>query len=169
MATDWTQFTKSIVIKTSKEKLYHAFASRAGMEHWFLRECNYKNSNAERLAAEDLVPAGTTYHWLWWGWGDDTNENGEILQANGEDMFEFTFNANGKNNMNVKVSILPEGNEWRVNLHQYNVPTDEESKGWYFVGCGEGWTFYLSNLKSMMEGGIDLRNKNESIQNVINK
>lgn len=169
MAQDWTQFSKSITIKTSKEKLYHAFASRAGMEFWFLRECNYKNDKGESLPPGSLVPSGTFYTWLWWGWSDETNENGKVLQANGDDLFEFTFNANGKNDMKVKVSLSPEGDEWRVPLHQYNIPTDDESKAWYFVGCGEGWTFYLANLKSMLEGGIDLRNKNESIQKVINK
>jgi hypothetical protein len=38
----------------------------------------------------------------------------------------------------------------------------------YHLGCKTGWTFYLANLKSLMEGGIDLRNKNEKIQRVIN-
>ena len=37
-----------------------------------------------------------------------------------------------------------------------------------YIGCGEGWTFYLANLKSMLEGGIDLRNKNDKIKGVIN-
>lgn len=36
------------------------------------------------------------------------------------------------------------------------------------VGCGEGWVFYLANLKSILEGGIDLRNKNDAIRNVLN-
>lgn len=168
MSHDWTQFTKSITVKTTRQKLYHAFASREGMEQWFLRECDYKNGRGESIPAGMQVPAGTSYSWLWWGWNDDTNENGKIIQANGDDIFEFTFNANGKNNMNVKVSFQCEGDEWRVNLHQYNIPTDDESKAWYYVGCGEGWTFYLANLKSILEGGIDLRNKDESIKKVIN-
>jgi len=106
----------------------------------------------------------------------DTVESGQVLQANGIDVFEFTFNANGKNNMNIKISLHAEGNEWRVSLHQYNIPIDEynipideESKTMYHVGCGEGWTFYLTNLKSVMEGGIDLRNKDEKVKKVINK
>jgi hypothetical protein len=36
------------------------------------------------------------------------------------------------------------------------------------VGCGEGWTFYLTNLKSILEGGVDLRNKEMKLKNVIN-
>ena len=31
----------------------------------------------------------------------------------------------------------------------------------------EGWIFYLANLKSVLEGGLDLRNKRMEITNVI--
>ncbi len=167
MAQDWTSFTKSITVKTTAEKLYHAFATRAGMEEWFLRKCDYKNANGISLAHDEYAKEGDSYTWLWFGYDDNTIEHGKILQANGSNIFEFTFNANGKNDMKVIVNFKEEG-EWRVNLQQYNIPTDDESKAWYYVGCGEGWTFYLANLKSMLEGGIDLRNKNESIKQVVN-
>jgi hypothetical protein len=31
-----------------------------------------------------------------------------------------------------------------------------------------GWTFYLANLKSVLEGGLDLRNKNARLQRLVN-
>ena len=46
-------------------------------------------------------------------------------------------------------------------------PTDDKAKENWHIGCKTGWTFYMANMKSMLEGGIDLRNKNEKIQNVI--
>jgi uncharacterized protein YndB with AHSA1/START domain len=168
MAHTWSSFTKSITVKTSEEKLYHAFATRAGMESWFLRSCDYKGKDGNSLPPGEFVAPGNKYTWHWFGYADDTNENGEILQANGKDLFEFTFNANGSNDMKVRVSFEEEKGEWRVNLYQYNIPEDDESKGWYFVGCGEGWTFYLANLKSILEGGLDLRNKNIEIKKVVN-
>jgi hypothetical protein len=39
---------------------------------------------------------------------------------------------------------------------------------YFFIECGLGWTFYLANLKSILEGGLDLRNKNPEIQKMIN-
>jgi uncharacterized protein YndB with AHSA1/START domain len=168
MTIKWSSFTKSITVKTTMEKLYHAFATRAGMERWFLRSCDYKNENGHSLAREEFAQAGDHYCWLWFGYDDDIAEKGKILQANGTDFLEFTFHANGKNDMNVSVSFTDEEAECRVNLQQYNIPTDEDSKACYFVGCGEGWTFYLANLKSVLEGGLDLRNKNEAIKGVIN-
>ena len=55
-----------------------------------------------------------------------------------------------------------------VELTQDNIPPDDNPATNLHIGCGEGWTFYLANLKSYLEGGIDLRNKNEKIQGVIN-
>jgi hypothetical protein len=49
------------------------------------------------------------------------------------------------------------------------MPMDDETvQRFYFIECGKGWTFYMTNLKSILEGGIDLSNKNMSMQNVIN-
>jgi uncharacterized protein YndB with AHSA1/START domain len=168
MAQDWTSFTKSITVKTTPEKLYEAFATRSGMESWFLRSCIYKKADGTPLLPAQFAEAGDKYTWLWFGYGDDTVENGDVLQANGTNVFGFTFNTNGKNDMKVKVDFEEEKGDMRVNLHQYNIPEGDESKAWYFVGCGEGWTFYLANLKSILEGGIDLRNKNEEIKKVVN-
>jgi hypothetical protein len=55
-----------------------------------------------------------------------------------------------------------------VELVQDNISTDEKGKELWHVGCKTGWTFYLANMKSMFEGGIDLRNKNEQLQEMMN-
>jgi hypothetical protein len=55
-----------------------------------------------------------------------------------------------------------------VELLQENIPTDEQGMHSWHLGCKTGSTFYLANLKSVLEGGIDLRNKSEKLQRVIN-
>lgn len=42
------------------------------------------------------------------------------------------------------------------------------SKQYVCLGCSNGWTFYLTNLKSVYEGGLDLRNKDEKLSAMIN-
>jgi len=46
-----------------------------------------------------------------------------------------------------------------VELIQENIPEDADPSKNLFVQCQVGWTFYMANLKSVIEGGIDLRNK----------
>ncbi|MEP6950371.1 MAG: hypothetical protein ABI863_13895 [Ginsengibacter sp.] len=70
--------------------------------------------------------------------------------------------------MIVEVTIQEEQEECMVSLKQYNIPIDEAGKTNYHIGCMEGWVFYLADLKSIREGGIDLRNKNPDIKKVIN-
>jgi len=55
-----------------------------------------------------------------------------------------------------------------VELVQENIPDDDQGRLYYHLVCKTGWTFYLDNLKSLLEGGIDLRNKNANLANVIN-
>ena len=168
MDYNWSTFIKSIPIKASADKLYAAFATRSGMESWFLRRSEYRHPQGALLANDELANEGDEYSWLWHGYPDEVNENGKVLRANGNSIFEFTFNANATNNMIVEVTIIPRSEECIVSLRQYNIPTDEEGKINFHIGCMEGWVFYLANLKSVMEGGIDLRNKNPGIKKVIN-
>ncbi len=164
---DWSSFTKNISIYASCEKIYNAFATRAGMESWFLRVCEYEKD--ERVL-DDLEAAslGTKYYFLWHGWSDAVDDRGSILYANGKDKFAFSFDANGSTTMKVVINIEQKNDHCIVSLKQYDIDTDDNSKSHYHIGCGDGWVFYLTNLKSILEGGIDLRNKDLEIQGVVN-
>ncbi len=164
-AFDWSRFTVRINIKcNSIEQLYRTWATKAGIEYWFLRLSEYSKPNGELRSADEPVQTGDTYRWRWFGYSDDVTETGEILDCNRIDFFKFRFGKAG----NCSVRIYPEQDELIVELLQDDIPVDEKSKQQYHIGCQGGWTFYLANLKSMFEGGIDLRNKNEQIQYVIN-
>ncbi len=164
---DWTKFTKRILIDTTLEQAYFSFASRKGMESWFLRLCEYKRNDIN-LNPEELAIAGDIYKFLWHGWPDSTVENGSIILADGCKNFGFTFNGNGANSMEVFIELSEMNTGCMVALTQINIPNDIDSMAHWHLGCLEGWTFYLTNLKSILEGGIDLRNKNSAINGVIN-
>ena len=91
-------------------------------------------------------------------------ERGTILTANGKDLLKFSFGKAG----NVTVSIGTEGGLSLLRLEQEDIPVDEESRTNYHIGCTKGWLFYLANLKSIIEGGLDLRNKSLELKEVIN-
>lgn len=161
---NWTTFTTRIPVNAPVEKLYWCLATRKGMEYWFLRMSEYKRAGGSLLAGDEYVQRGDTYKWLWHGWSDDTVEHGEILDCNGKDFFKFSFGKAG----NCAVSIKNEEGQTVVELVQDKIPDDEQDKQYWHVGCKTGWTFYLTNLKSLLEGGVDLRNRNEQLKDVIN-
>ena len=129
-----------------------------------MRDSKFSDSQDSVRSNDDLAQKGDKYRWLWLGWSDETVQLGEILEATGTDFFQFTFH----DPMVVSIRIIEENGTNIVELTQTNIELDEDSRKNYFVGCGEGWTFYLANLKSVLEGGLDLRNRDVNIKSVIN-
>ena len=166
MATthDWCRFTVRIDVNASTEKLFSAWATRSGIEYWFLRVGEFKKEDGSLRGEEEIIKKGDSYKWLWYGYPDDTVEHGEILDCNSRDYLKFSFGKAG----NCAVTIKQEQGITIVELVQDNIPTDEKGMQYYHVGCKTGWTFYLANLKSLYEGGIDLRNRNEKLQEMLN-
>ncbi|MGB7068667.1 MAG: hypothetical protein WBD22_04175 [Pyrinomonadaceae bacterium] len=68
----------------------------------------------------------------------------------------------------MQVALAEDAGETVCELRQLMTQETEEEKVYCFIECGLGWTFYLTNLKSFLEGGIDLRNKNDNLHGVIN-
>ena len=161
---DWSRFSVRVNIKASAEKIYWCWATKAGIESWFLRLSEYRKPTGELRESNEFVEKNDTYKWLWYGYSDEVGERGEILGCNGKDFFKFRFGAYGI----CSVTIKEEQGERIAELIQDNIPTDEKGKQNCHIGCKTGWTFYMANLKSMLEGGIDLRNRNEKILDVIN-
>lgn len=166
MAADfnWSRFEVRIPVKASPKDLYKAWATRKGLEQWFLRLAEFKTASGLLRTADEYIEPGDCYKWLWHGWPDETVEIGSVTACNGKDQLSFSFGNAG----DCRVSIKNIEGEHIVELIQENIPVDEMGMRNYHLGCKTGWTFYLANLKSVLEGGIDLRNKNEKIKSVVN-
>ena len=162
MARDWSTFTRRITVNAPAQVIYDSWAVPSKIESWFLRVADYAGSDGNPKNHDVAVEGGDAYLWLWHGYGDDVNEKGTVVEANGIDRFAFTFTGDCL----VTVTIKEESGETVVELTQSRIP-DEANHGIY-VDCSYGWAFYLGNLKSVLEGGIDLRNKNIDIKNVVN-
>lgn len=166
---DWSRFTQKIRVVAPIEKIYRAWATQNGMEQWFLRSAEYLRPNAVLRYRDEPAQQGDDYSWRWHGYGDEVTEYGQILEANGTSLFSFTFQGGAKNNdMKVTVNLAADNGGCLVTLTQFNIPLSEEGKRLYHLGCSQGWTFYLTNLKSVMEGAADLRNKDEGLTGVVN-
>lgn len=163
-AYDWSKFKKRVSIRANAQQIYDRWATQDGIESWFLRLSEFTGPDKIVRNRKDKVQAGDTYKWLWFGYSDEVVEYGEIMEANGKDRLRFTFSGG----CIVTVQVITEQGETLCELTQESIPLNEEGKVSLHLGCMQGWTFYLANLKSILEGGIDLRNKNEKLPDVIN-
>ena len=108
-----------INVNASVDILYAAWATRVGIESWFLRLSEYKLTDDILRKSDEPVQKGDKYKWLWHGWSDETVEFGEILDCNDKDLFKFSFGKAG----NCTVKIYSEQNENIVELAQDDIPT----------------------------------------------
>ena len=159
----FSAFKLRVNINASIEKAYQAWSTRAGLESWFLRQAIFKDAEGKDRGSDMPIQENDNYTWRWHGYPDDIAEKGKVLKANGKNLFSFTFSMGCP----VTISIYTELDQTIVELVESNLPTDEETIKKHYVGDSRGWIFYLANLKSILEGGLDLRNKNEKIMNVI--
>ena len=162
MSQDWTSFTEKIAVKSTLKEIYDAWTKSSEIEKWFLESCTYKDKKNNTLDGQENVMSDYTYEWTWYLF--DVLEKGQVTQANGKDFFQFTFAGDCV----VDIQLTEIGEYVLVTLKQHNIPTDEKSKFNIRIGCLQGWTFYLLNLKSFYETGYDLRNKNPELKGVNN-
>jgi len=163
MRDPWTSFTRRIPIKSDIPTLFKCWSTSAGMKQWFLRECQFSTTNDTIRTAEEVCQSGDDYLFRWHGYTDDVVEKGKILSHNGRDHIAFSFTANTEVNVWLKSYqdlVLVELTQSKI------LPEDDPRKNLY-VQCSLGWVFYLTNLKSVLEGGIDLRNRDVDLQDMI--
>ena len=163
MKNKWSEFKLRVNIKAPASKAYEAWTTADGLTSWFLRKAIFADARGATRADNELIAAGDSYEWYWHGYPDSVVERGKILESNGADRFSFTFSVGCP----VTISIYTQHGETIVELVESGLPTDDEAMLKHYVGDSKGWIFYLTNLKSVLEGGLDLRNKKTELTNVI--
>lgn len=159
---DWTTFTRKIAVKAEMADIYAAWTKASAIEKWFLSKAVYFDTTQKPVSKETQIEKGFTYEWNWYLF--DVTERGKITEANGKDFIQFTFA--GECLVDIKLSA--QGDYVVVELTQKNIPTDDNSKQGIRLGCDTGWSFFLVNLKSVYEGGLDLRNKDSDFKGMVN-
>lgn len=160
---NWSTFTLRIPIRATIQQIYGAWTTPAALESWFLRKAEFTSPQGTLRNPADAIQAGDQYAWYWHGYPDKVVERGKILEANGTNRLKFEFGKAGI----VTLSVITLDGETVAEINQEEIPVDEQSRKNFHVGCSVGWTFYLTNLKSILEGGLDLRNRNENIPLVV--
>jgi uncharacterized protein YndB with AHSA1/START domain len=159
---NWNQFTKRVYINSNIEQVYNAWTKSEELEKWFLSNASFYAKNNIKINSNENVTSNSKYKWKWFA--QNHSENGTIFKTNNKNLITFSFEGN----CIVEVKLTQEKNQTLVELTQKEIPLDNNSKENIRLGCAFGWTFYLLNLKSILEGGIDLRNKDTKLIGVIN-
>lgn len=166
---DWTSFHLGIFVLAKPDDVFDLWATSRGLTQWFLRTAVFAPSAgrhdgpveaAQLPLFETLVPrpedercrAKDRYRWEWHYGGGITGEEW-ILDSRPPTRLTFGFGER----MEVEVRLRKQGKSCEVGVRQYNIPDTTVGRRSLHLGCRVAWAFFLTNLKSVAEGGLDLR------------
>jgi uncharacterized protein YndB with AHSA1/START domain len=153
MTYDWTQFNIHIYCNKPVDEVFRMWATPEGLEKFFIKSAKHFNPDLTAKKPSEIAKTKDVYHWTWI---HEYELSGEILEVTDKPSISFTFG-----NMAFKINVIDAGEKSLVKLHQYNIPDKtEENKAFDHLNCRSCWVFYLTNLKSVLEKGYDLRDAN---------
>lgn len=160
MTFNWTKFEKQVYIRATSQAVFDAWAIPDELIKWFIAEANYTTKVAEKRDKADYIAAGDNYHWRW---HQDLEASGTVLDVIPNEQIVFTFGKQSPESdeeivVTVQVEAQPDGYT-KLSLCQENMP-DTPYGHQYHLSCNLGWSFFMTNLKGLLEYGIDLRETN---------
>ena len=148
---DWTQFDIHLFIEAVPEAVFGKWATSSGLESFFVKKCEVRGSRGDIRSASASLSEGDVYQWDWFF---NYKSSGRILQVTPNRSLSFTF---GK--CSVAVELRPFDSGTFVHLRQAGMDLAEEDRVNLHLDCRCGWTYFLTNLKAVLEHGIDVRDK----------
>ena len=160
---NWSSFTLRVNIQAPLATVFSYFETPEGWENWFLRKAIFLDPNDQQREAKASIETHDQYEFYWHGYSNDVCEKGVVMENNNINEFCISFSKKAP----VRFSLSKEEGETIVTLKATEIKTDDQSKMSHYVQDSRGWTFYLLNLKSVIEFQNDLRNKKESLKDLI--
>ena len=151
-------FTLNIWIRADVETIRRAWTKPDQVVRWFVKTSRY--FAADGVEVEEAVTGGT-YRWEWI---ESTKEESKVIAVE-QDVLRFGW---FKDRGEVEVRFTQAGDETLMELTQSMNGGTEAERLDAQVDCKLGWTFFLANLKSVLEGGLDLRETDPERVPVVN-
>ena len=156
MTFDWTKFEQKIFLEKPLPEVFLAWTTAKGLKKWFLKEVKIEAADGHLRAESEDLKTGDRYSWEWYY---PAKEKGHVLEVQENKLFKFTFGMSEGVPINVTVRFESVNGCTKVTLQQSEIGLSEDSRIQDYLGCSTGWCFFLTNLKSILEHGIDLREK----------
>lgn len=146
---DWSQFHVRMYYLAPLSQVFRCFSTAAGLESFFIHEAKHTSVDGTPRKPDEQVQAGDAYHWTY---VHDFAHGGEFTRVEKDRLVRFTFGT-----MTVEVRFRDVGEATEVDLHQTNCATEDPARAWQHVNCRSCWIYFLTNLRSVLAGGPDLR------------
>ena len=146
---DWSQFHVRMYYLAPMNDVFHYFSTAKGLEAFFIHQAVHTAKDGMLRQPDERVQAGDRYHWTY---VHDFEHGGEFLRVEENRLVRFTFGA-----MTVDIHFRDVGEAIEVDLHQTNCATVDPERAWQHLNCRSCWIYFMTNLRSVIAGGPDVR------------
>lgn len=156
------KFMHGIYIDSPVEKVFEYIATASGITKWFIGEAKYYYKNLNIRLGNQHMEKGDSYLWKW------LNKNfevkGLITESVENKLIQFTFSPL----YFVTIFLTNKKGRTKLTLTQEYQPGAAKDE-FNFINCCVCWVFFLTNLKSVVENGTDLREKTADDNELVNR
>ena len=175
---DWLGFTQVIHIRTDAVSAWRMVATCDGLERWFLGRADAWTHDGRQWPREISLEQGAKLRMSWLCVGtcdergvfasDEQSEDNEVLRTDAPQRIRLGW-YEGKGWVEFRVQPHLADGRVTIELEQRMLPSNDfRQLEQAYIGCREGWAFYLTNLKSVLEHGTDLRERTPDRKGIIN-
>lgn len=156
------RFTHAIYLNSPVETVYEFAATPSGVTKWFIGKAKYFYKDNNIRLGNEFAEKGDSFLWTWLN--KDLELKGIVTESVKDKIFQFTFSPL----YIVTIMLLSEGNKTKLTLSQeYQESADRNDLN--YINCCTCWVFFLTNLKSVIENSIDLREKDVNDEMLVNR
>jgi len=146
---DWSQFHVRMYYPASIDDVFRHFSTASGLASFFIYRAEHRCADGTSRGENETVVPGDAYHWEYL---HHFEHSGEFLDVQKNQLISFTFGAMV---VTVRFRLVNEATE--VDLHQTGCAITDPERAWQHVNCRSCWIYFMTNLRSVLAGGPDVR------------
>ncbi len=156
------RFHHSIYLNKPVEDVYKLVGTASGMTKWFIGEAVYESPEGEKRKFDDYVHKGDEFQWQWLE--KNLSITGRVLEAELNSHFKFTFG----DSFIVTITVKEDNGRTIFTLIQ-EYSENAKQNDFAHINCCVCWGFFITNLKSVLEYGNDLRETISQNEELVNR
>ncbi len=156
------EFYHGILLDKTPSEIFSFAATGGGLEKWFIGKAEFRSPDNIKRNQGEIAQAGDKFQIDWLA--KDLSVNGEVIEVKDNSVFRFTFGPL----FIVTIIVKQHGARTLFTLKQEYAPGAARND-FAHINCCVCWAFFVTNLKSVAEHGIDLRETGSEDESLVNR
>lgn len=146
---DWSQFHVHMYYLAPIGEVFERFSTPGGLESFYVKTATITSPDRQPRDKDERFVTGDLYDFRY---VHDFGHDGEILAIETDTLVSFTFGV-----CQVDLHFRELDGATEVDLHQTGCPLEDPGRAWMHLNCRSYWIYFMTNLRSVLTDGPDLR------------